>query len=159
MCYVPHSTSIGDHLRKMVRIIYLMYFVTYWSRINKNYLMKGILVVSIRLTCVRERERKTKRREDISMFLEVNNNVPTKILNWRLRSHRHLRRIKRRRPITTMETWDMSRKCVGRIFLTWKKFDDERSLGIKLLNSSSSLLHKDPFGLLHWIDYSPWHFD
>ena len=32
---------------------------------------------------------------------------------------------------------------------------DENLLGIKLLNSSSSLLHKDPFGLLHWIDYSP----
>ena len=118
MCFVPHSTLIGYHTRKMVRTIPLMYFVIYWSRINKNYLTKEILVESTRITCSRSRASLTTRREDILTLLVVNMNVLTRKLNWWLRSHRPIGRIERRRPANTVEKWAIMRKHVGRKLMT-----------------------------------------
>ena len=95
--------------------------MTYWSRVNKNFLMKGILVVTIILTCSRARTSRTIRREDVRTFLVVNRYVSTIKLNQRPRSHHPLRRIERRRPIATVERWYMPRKRVGRKLLTWKR--------------------------------------
>ena len=121
MCYVLHSTPLGDCIRKMIRIIPLMYYVDYWPRINTKLLMKGSLVVSINLTWSRAREIKTIRKEDVLMFLVENMNVWTRKINWISRSHRYLGRIKRRRLVATMERWYMSRKHVGRKIMTWKR--------------------------------------
>lgn len=121
MCFVPHSTPIGDHVRKMVRIIPLMYSMTYWSRINKNFLMNGSLVIRIKLTCSRARESITIRRGDVPTFLAANRNVHIRKLDWSVRSHWTLKRIRTRRLVATMERWDMLRKPIRRKLMTWKR--------------------------------------
>ena len=55
---------IGGLVRRMVRIIPLMYFVIYLLEINKSYLMKKILVVNNKIICLREKEIRSTRIGD-----------------------------------------------------------------------------------------------
>lgn len=113
MCSSPHFAPIGGHVRKMVKTIPLMYFVVYWLRINKSLFMRGSLVVTITLTCSRERARIITRKEDVHMLLEIDKNVSTRKINGKLMSRRPCERIRKRKHIANVERWDMWRKCVG----------------------------------------------
>ena len=121
MCSTLHSAPIKDHLTNMVRTIPLTFSVIYWLRIKRNYLMKGSLVVSIRLTFLGVRESIIIKRKDVLTFLVGNKNSRTKKLNWILRIHQPLWRIKLRRLVTTVEKRDMLRKHIGRKLMTWRR--------------------------------------
>ena len=75
MCFAQHFAPIGDHARRKVRPIPLMYFVIYSLEINRSYLMKEILVVNNNLVCLREKESRITRIEDVSIVLSHNRNV------------------------------------------------------------------------------------
>ena len=121
MCHAHRFASIGDHVRKMVRIIPSMSFVIYWLGINKSYLMKGSLVINIKITCLRERVRISTMIEDMSTFLAPDRNISTTKLNWRLESYQTLGRIRRRRLVGIVGRHDMLKRHIRRRVLKWKK--------------------------------------
>lgn len=121
MCYVPHFAPIRCHARKMARNTPLILYVIYWLRINKNFLMKGILVVSTRLTYSMLRSSMiTKKGFDRAPWTE-DGSVSTMIPRRKQMSQHQTRKIERRKFVITMERWEMWIKPTGRKEKTWKK--------------------------------------
>jgi len=108
------QTNYGRHAKNVVRNIPLILYVAYWLMINICCLMKGSLVVNIKLTCSRVKDRWIIRKEDVPMLLYANKNVLNRKIKWRLMIRHPPGTIKRGKHVCTVERLDMWRKVVGR---------------------------------------------